>query len=368
MFKKILMTAMALVASSSITMAAELQSMSWDEIVAQAKQEGEVTWFVWYLRDDLRKAAQTFEKKFDIKVTIPEGTASGNTDKLLAEKGRDTGDIDLMAFGYNSIPNFNMGDLFLRLDELIPETKSRVQDLVGISGQGYAFAFWGNQTGIAYDPAKVDKANLPQNPNEFAAFWAAHPEKFGFNYERGGSGPSFYRNILRVLSGVDFTDSSSSPEKIADLKPGIDFFNKHAENYVVTASNADSIVRVSDGELWMAPAWEDHLAGLQKRGEVRKEIKFYIPSMGMNGGGNGVAIPKNAPRKAAALVFANWLTSADTQSAFNRDFGTAPMNSQADDSYALVPNEQRAYRMPWSGDPFAAEMVEHFVENVILER
>jgi len=118
----------------------------------------------------------------------------------------------------------------------------------------------------------------------------------------------------------------------------------------------------------MVPAWEDHLAGLQKRGEVRPEIKFYIPEMGMNGGGNGVAIPQNAPHPAAAAVFVNWLTSAETQSAFNRDFGTAPMHAEADDSFALVPNEQRAYRQNWGAKPFIDKVVEGFVDNVILER
>ena len=117
-----------------------------------------------------------------------------------------------------------------------------------------------------------------------------------------------------------------------------------------------------------APAWEDHLAGLQRRGEARKDLKFYIPAMGMNGGGNGVAIPKNAPHKAAALVFIDWLTSAETQTVFNRDFGTAPMHADADDSAALVPNEQRAYRVNQAFNPFNSEIEELFIEEVVLNR
>lgn len=70
----------------------------------------------------------------------------------------------------------------------------------------------------------------------------------------------------------------------------------------------------------MAPGWEDHVAGLRNRGEIRKELKFYVPKMGMNGGGNAVAIPLNAPHPAAVVVFVNWLTSAETQSMFNKDF------------------------------------------------
>ncbi len=368
MLKRLSATAMALAMATSVAAAADLKSMSWDDIVAQAKQEGEVTWFVWYLQDDLRNAVKPFEEKYGIKVTIPEGTLDGNVSKLLAERDRDQGDIDVMAFGFNSVNDWDMPAMFETLSELLPETQGRTGELAGIDGNGYTFAYWGNQTGIAYDPGKVSEGDLPQTPEEFASFWKANPEKFGFNYEKGGSGPSYFENMLRVISGVDFTNGESSPEKLAALKPGIDFFNQHAENYLVTASNSDSITRVSDGELWMVPAWEDHLAGLQKRGEVRSDIKFYIPSMGMNGGGNGVAIPKNAPNKAAALLFVDWLTSAETQTAFNREFGTAPMHDKADDSFALVPASQRAYRTPWAPNPFEKDVKEYFIENVILER
>ena len=302
MIKKLLSTALAVSALTAPALADDLSGMSWDEIVTQAKEEGQVTWYVWYLQDDLRRAAQAFEEEYGISVTIPEGgDAGGNANKLLAERDRETGDIDVFAWGYNDFETVELSELFASLS-VLPEDEGRVSELVGIDGGDYVLAYWGNQTGIAYDPAHIAADELPQTPEDFAAFWQANPGKGGFNYEKGGSGPSFYQNMLRVLSdGVDFYDGETSEEKLAGLQPGIDFFNEHAENYVVTASNADSILRVSDGELWIVPAWEDHLAGLQNRGEVREEIKFYIPEMGMNGGGNGVAIPQNAPHPAFVM-------------------------------------------------------------------
>nr|WP_321443420.1 extracellular solute-binding protein [uncultured Cohaesibacter sp.] len=367
MLKKLFMSATMLLASVQLSPAADLGSMSWDEIVAQAKKEGELTWYVWYFQDDFRREVKAFEDTYGIKVTIPVTTLDGNTEKLMAERERDIGDIDAFAWDWDLLQTVTPANLFYKLD-MLPADKGRVSSLSGHDSDGYALAFWGNQTGIAYDPAKVSEEALPQSAEDFATFWQEHPGKFGFNYQNGGSGPSFYQNILRVVSGTDFTDGSGSAEHLAQLQPGIDFFNEYAEDYVITVSNADSITRVSDGELWMAPAWEDHLAGLQKRGEVRKKIKFYIPEMGMNGGGNAIAIPKNAPHPAAAAVFVNWLTSAKTQSMLNRDFGSAPMNTAADDSYALVPNQQRQYRMPWGAQPFRGEVEAYFIENVVQER
>ena len=367
MLKKLCATVATLGVLASPLQAGDLSGMSWDGIVAQAKEEGKLTWYVWYLQDDFRRAMKSFEEEYGISVTIPDGNNAGNAEKMLAEKDRDTGDIDVFAWGYDSFETVELSALFKSLGTL-PADDGRVSKLAGVDGGEHVLAFWGNQSGIAYDPAKVSAGALPQSVEDFAAFWAANPGKFGFNYEKGGSGPSFYQNVLRNVAGTDFTNGEVSDERLAGLKPGFDFFNKHAANYIITASNVDNINRVSDKELWMAPAWEDHLAGLQNRGEVRKEIKFYIPEMGMNGGGNGVAIPLNAPHPAAAYVFVNWLTSPETQTMFNRDFGTAPMNAAADDSAALVPNAQRAFRQPWGKQPFRSKVEEAFVDNVILER
>ena len=368
MLKKLLSTGIALVASASFAFSASLEDMSWDEIVAQAKTEGELTWFIWYFQDEFRDVAKQFTAETGIKVIVPEGTASANNDKLLAERGRETGDIDVISFGYENVHTWNLEALFQKIDGALPDTEGRKQNVTGINGDGYVFAYWGNQTGIAYDPAEVAEADLPQTPEEFADFWAANPEKFGFNYVKGGSGPSFFHNTLRVVSGIDYFGDAPVEEKLAGIQPGIDFFNEHAENYLITASNIDSINRVSDHELWMVPAWEDHLAGLQNRGEVRKEIAYYIPEMGMSGGGNGVAIPNNAPHSAAALVFIDWLTSAEVQGGFNARFGTAPMHADADDSKALIPNSQRAFSQAWPGQPFKQQVEDLFIEEVVLNR
>lgn len=364
---KHLMTSAALFVGTAGMATADLSGMTWDEIVAQAQEEGELTWYVWYLQDDFRQAVQIFEEEYGITVTIPEGTKDGNAQKLLAEQDRETGDIDVFAWGWESFETVDSSQFFHPLD-MLPEDDGRVTDLGGVDAGGYALAYWGNQTGIAYEPSMIAAEDLPQTPEDFAIFWAENPGKFGFNYENGGSGPSYIQNMLRVVSGADFTDPSDSDEHLATADPGIAFFNEHAENYVITSSNADSITRISDGELWLAPAWEDHLAGLQKGNEVRSEIAFYIPEMGMNGGGNGAAIPLNAPNPAAAAVFVAWLSSAETQTMFNKEFGTAPMNAAADDSFALVPNEQRGFSTVWAPQPFAGALETMFIEQVVLER
>lgn len=366
MFKKILSAVAFVAATTTAGFAADLSSMSWDQIVAQAKQEGEVTWFVWYFEDRFRPFVQKFTDETGIKVTIPDGDHDTNLAKMIADASREKGDIDVLAYSWDRIPTIPT-DLLMSLNAL-PKDDTRISKLIGIDGGDKALAYWGNQTGIAYDPAKIQDADLPQNPDQIAAFWQAHPGQFGFNYENGGSGPSFYRNVIRVVTGLDLTDGTDTPERRAALTPGFDFFNKYAKDYEITASNADSLTRLSQGEFTLVAAWEDHLAGLQVSGEVRKDLKFYIPEMGMDGGGNAVSIPANAPHPAAALVFMNWLTSATVQTEFNKQFGTAPMNTKADDSAALVSMKMRARQVPAAQKPFADAISQLFIEDVIQER
>ena len=363
---KTLMTSAAALAVSASAALADMSDMSWDEIVAAAQEEGEVNWFVWYFEDRFRVFVEQFEEAYGISVTIPEGDHLTNIDKMIAEASRDAGDIDVLAYGYDQLPNINT-DLFMPLTAL-PQDSGRVSTVAGIDGGDVAVAYWGNQTGIAYDPAKISEAALPQTPEEFAAFWQASAGEFGFNYENGGSGPSFYLSILRTLSDADFSDGEVTDEKIAALDTGIEFFNANAENYEITASNADSLIRLSEGEFTMVAAWEDHMAGLQVSGEIRDDLMFYIPEMGMFGGGNAVSIPANAPNPHAAMVLINWLTSPEVQTMFNAQFGTAPMNLEADDSAALVSMAMRERQTPWPARPFRDGVEERFIEDVIFER
>jgi putative spermidine/putrescine transport system substrate-binding protein len=245
---------------------------------------------------------------------------------------------------------------------LLPEAANLTDQAEGADWKGYAVKYWGNQTGVAYDSNRVDPATLPQTLANLDAWIEANPEQLGFNYENGGSGPSFIHNVARNILGITPT---SVVTEVPDLGPVFDWFNAREDKFVITASNADSLTRLNSGEFLLVPAWEDHLASLIKKNEVGSHIHFYIPGWGMNGGGNVVAIPANAPHKAAALVFVAWLTSAETQTELNKTFGTSPANTMADDSFALVPREQRVNSRVWSAPLGSDDVVPAFVENVV---
>lgn len=88
--------------------------------------------------------------------------------------------------------------------------------------------------------------------------------------------------------------------------------------------------------------------------------------MGMQGAGNVVTIPANARNKAAALVFVHWLTSAETQTAFNQAFGSAPQHPEAKSDAALISSGQRAFSTTRIVRPFGDDIRAQFLEQVTL--
>ena len=149
--------------------------INWSEVETKAKEEGEVFWFNWYLEEPLQNFAKRFEDEYGIKVTVPAGENQINLDKVVAEKDRAKGDVDVLSIGFNRVPDLAMDDLFIKLADSLPADENRTPEMAGIDGLGYAYAFWGNQSGIAYDPEFVAEADLPQTPAEFQAFWNNNP-------------------------------------------------------------------------------------------------------------------------------------------------------------------------------------------------
>lgn len=340
-----------------------LLAMSWEDIVAQAVEEGSVTWYQWYFEPEFRVVVEAFEEEYGITVSIPDvSSVEDAINKLIAEQDLETGDIDLMSFNGSAGLRLTPSDLLIGpVQTALPEGDNLATVVEGADWEGYAVQFWGNQTCLAYDPDRLAAEDLPDTFAEFEAWIAANPNQLGFNFENGGSGPSLIHNIARSILGVSQDDTVA---QTPDLQPVYDWFIANEDNYILTASNADSLSRFNSGEFIMIATWEDFLAGNINRGEVSDRFECYVPEFGLNGGGNVLGIPTNAANPAAAMVLASWLTSAQTQTMFNVDFGTSPANGMADSSAALVPVEDRANATVW-GDPLPnTDVVPAVIENV----
>jgi putative spermidine/putrescine transport system substrate-binding protein len=346
-----------------------LSEMTWKDVVAQAKQEGTVVWYQWYFQPKFREFTQKFTEEYGIKVVVTDGTHDSNINKFLADRNKKTGDIDVLSIAGADIHRFDMPKSFIGpLTKLIPGGGKLRTKIEGGNSQGYAVAFWGNQVGIAYNPSTIKQSELPQTVEQMSAWLKAHPQRFGFNISNGGSGPGFVEGITRnLVNDVNFSDGTSTPEKVKKMAPVWKWFNDRKAEYVITASNADSLTRLNDGEFDMVPAFEDMLANLQKSNTISNKFKIYVPAFGMPGGGNVVGISANAPHKAASLLFIQWLTSAEVQVELNAMFGSAPQNPDAHSDKMLISMAQRAYSKDWIAKPFATDAQTAFSDNVVMK-
>ncbi|QDX30063.1 extracellular solute-binding protein [Dickeya poaceiphila] len=349
-------------------LAADLKTMSWQEVEAQARKEGQLTWFNWYYQDRLRDEVKAFEKQYGIRVTIPDGEAAASINKLLAEQNRQQGDIDVISVGGSQFGLLNGPRLFWGpLTSRLPAGDKLTYQIEGVDTQGYAVAFWANQTVIAYNSARINAAALPHSLPQFEQFLIKNPGEFVFNVENGGSGPAFIESITRALvSNVDYRNGSVTPEILQRLTPAWQWFNRYKSSLVISASNADSMTRLNAGEFKLAASWEDLVLSLQHKGEVSPDIKFYLPDFGMPGGGNVVGIPANAKHKAAALLFIHYLTQPETQLRFHTQFGTAPL-MPAGEEISATDSLDRSHSFAWAAKPLGDEIKKQFIQNVMLK-
>src|SRR5262249_30690147 len=130
--------------------------------------------------------------------------------------------------------------------------------------------------------------------------------------------------IVNILGNEDkyAGDTEMDKSKVADWSKVWEWFNANEDKFTITSSNNDSLDRVNQGEALMAAAWDDDTAVALTKGTLFKRAKLYIPGFGMPGGGDSLAIPANAPHKAAALLFVSYLIDADVQKKLNATIGS----------------------------------------------
>jgi len=377
--KKLLMLMLALTVVAGIAFAAgptiDLKTANWDSIVAAAKAEGSVTFYAWYFPDYFKEAAADFEKQYGIKANVIIGDQTANFNKAIAEKDMQTGTIDTMIVGGQWVKTTTDLNLFygpirntLPDNNKFPNNSWEVQE--GVLINGYLAPFHRNQTGILYDPDRVK--DPPQTWDQLVAWINAHPMEFGFcDPSKGGSGQSFVHTAIGALAGgleKYKGDKELVPAKVANWDLVWKWFNDNKNKLTITVSNNDSIIRMNGGELSMTVAWDDNVKDMISKGNLFKRAKMYIPKMGLAGGGDTLGVLKNAPHKAAALVWISFIQSKEQQLKKFQMVGAYPARSDMTIEGTLLTEEDRKNNaIPWFPAPYKDYMIKEFVKNVLMK-
>jgi len=353
-------------------------SMSWDKIVEAAKAEGEVVFYGWWGEQFWVDAAEGFEEKYGISVKVIIADHAAKTSKTLAEKNKAVGTMDVQEFGGQEIkPIIEGGLCYGPLTEIIPDADKLDPKLSkmneGVLIEGFLLPVYRNQTGFLYDPQKV--SNPPQTWDELVIWIKAHPKEFGFcDPLKGGSGQSFVQTVIANLcGGLDKYkgDTEIVESKVANWNLAWEWLNENKENMTITVSNFDSIDRLNQGELSLIVAWDDEIQINLEKGTLFKRAKAYIPEMGLPGGGDAIGVLKNAPHKAASLLFISYLIEKDVQIHMNKVIGTyyARTDIELGEGEKVVFSDQvRAkYGTSWVPAAYKDYFVKGFTKEVLMK-
>lgn len=227
-----------------------------------------------------------------------------------------------------------------------------------------------NQTGLLYDPDKI--SNPPQTWDDLVKFVKDNPKQFAFcDPNKGGTGQAMvFIAVNNLTGGIDQykTDTEVDPKKVEKWSAVWDWFRANKDNYLLTASNNESIDQLNQGAVSLIIAWDDDTQIAFSKGTIFKRAKMYIPQMGLPGGGDSVGIPKNAPHKAAAMLFIDFLTSSEMQVEMNKVIGSYPARTDVAVENALLPEEQRQkYGLSWYPAAYKAYGNENFTKEVLMK-
>jgi putative spermidine/putrescine transport system substrate-binding protein len=359
--------------SESAAAADDFLNMSMAQIEAAAKKEGQLVFYSWWAEEYWKDAASKFKEKYgiDVKVVIGDNTV----DKLLAEKDKAQGTIDVQEVGGSGVKLSVDGGIWYGpvlpkmewADKLDPKLSKTVE---GVETKGYLVPIYRNQTGFLYDPDKVKTP--PQTWDELVKFINDNPKQFAYcDPNKGGTGQAMELIVISNLAGgLDkYTgDTEMVQAKVADWDKVWAWFKENNPKMNLTASNNESLDLLNQGAASLILAWDDDTQIALNKGTLFKRAVMYIPTMGLPGGGDAMGVLKNAPHKAAGLLWLNFLTSKDMQIIMNKTIGSYPARIDITDIQQLIPEEQRQkYGLAWYPAAYKQFAIEEFTKKVLMK-
>ncbi len=344
-------------------------TLSWDQIVELAKKEGKVVWYGFgstYERDFFTELCKEFEKETGIKAVYVHGHWFDTVQRLISEKeaGKTVGEIDVvLAWSKPFAMAYEAGAVWdVNLAEIIPNAKGipfvarYFHDMYPTNGRHLPILAW--WVGFLYrkDLLKYPD-DVPKSFDELLDWVKKHPGKFTYcDPNKGGSGHTFLIGLAEWFYGYDkFAFAKFSEERAKEIfyskgKYGMTFWEylNELEKYcyqpgTYPQGNKATIELFEAGEVILIPMWISITMQEVQAGRLDpKWVGMYIPEPTMPGPFDGVFIPFNAPHKAAALVFINWLLSKKVQALIPQKIGAYPAVTEA---WKDVPDEVK--KQPW---------------------
>ncbi|MEG0216888.1 MAG: ABC transporter substrate-binding protein [Raoultibacter sp.] len=313
----------------------ELDYADWPAVLAAAKGQS-VSWYGYggskdrnaWIKETL---APTLKEKYDITLDLVGMNINDILTQLSGEMqaGAKTGSIDFIWInGENFFSTRENGYLFGPFTENLPNFKNYIDAQspevaydFGAPTQGFEAPYAKAQMQLWVDGAKITET--PKNPAEFKAFCAAHQGRVSYPEPGDFVGTAFISCLIAGVIGAENFEKLSrmnAPEA-SEVKqiidPGLAYLRelnpllwKAGATFPADAATVSTMY--ADGELVMNMGYGAP-EPLVKNKTLPETTRSFIFDTGTVGNSNFMAIAKNAPHKAAALVAINEVISPEMQ-------------------------------------------------------
>lgn len=314
---------------------------SWDQVLEEARGQT-VYWYMWGGSDAINGFVDTFygdPLKEEYGINLERVPLAGTVDavnQVISEKEAgadgDAGSVDMIWInGENFKTMQQAGLLYGPWAESIPNSalvdwgNPAINLDFGKPVEGMESPWSSAQFHFMYDSARLSDSELPRSYAELGDWIAANPGQFSYVAPGPGNfiGTRFVKQLMFELSGNHeqwvgpFNQELYDQWSMATWKELISWEpNLWREGNTYPESNADFKSLFANGEVEFAFTQSPAGAGPDiGAGVIAPTSRAFSFDNYMIGDFNYLAIPYNAPNKAAALVTANLVLRPDRQAA-----------------------------------------------------
>ncbi len=308
----------------------------WDSVLAAAKGQT-VNWYMWGGSESINAFVDNFygkalQERYGITLNrVPIADTVDAVNQVLSEKeaGKETGSVDLIWInGENFYTLKQAGMLYADWARALPNSA-----LVNWDNPALNRDFgepvddlespWSSaQFQFIYDSARMSASELPRSYAELKTWACEHPGRFTYIAPGPGAfqGTRFVKAALFELSG-DAAQWGTfdqalwdkwSPELWAYLNEIKPCLWRQGETYPKDENELHSLFANNEVDFSITQAVVG-AGALIEQGLVPPTARAFVFHNNMIGDFNYVAIPANAPHKAAALVLANLILEPEMQ-------------------------------------------------------
>jgi len=332
-------------------------NVDFEQILEEAK--GNIVSFYGWGGDENRNkwlrqtVAPILKERYDVTLEVVGMDINDILAKLAGEKqaGLEQGAIDMIWINGENFYSAKENDLLFgpfieklpNFEKYIDSEDEEVKYDFGFPIEGYEAPYGKAQMVFINDSATTGET--PGNTDEFMEYCKKYEGRVTYPALPDFTGSAFVRTLIYDIVGHEqFSDMEADKEVVKKaIEPALEYLrelNKYLWNqgktFPATSGEVDNMFE--DGELVMTMSYGSYSVAVGKeKGIYSDTVRTFIFDKGTVGNTNYIAIAKNSPNKAAAMVAINAIISAEIQATQFEELRTLPIVS-----YNKLTDEEKA--------------------------